>query len=159
MIQQQYIVTNKTCAILPAKEINHQAIVLEEHTTIKVAQTPLEIIKHSCTHYWADYEGRRASVIKNLAYKQKTPIPVSVKHKLCFLPTHSPTHMNNCWINRAHVNRWGRIQKDERTNEKQTEILFNNWHRLELGISIHTLQQQIERAFRVMVESGMVDIK
>ncbi len=159
MIKEQYVITNDTYAIIPAKHIDYQSIVIEANGTKRINQTPLEIIRYSCTQYWADYEGRRNAVIAHLKYKQKTPIPVSVQHKLCFFPTHAPTHMDNCWINPAQVNHWGRVEKNERTSEKQTEIVFNNWHRLELGISMHTLQQQMERAFVVMLESGMIQYK
>lgn len=159
MILQTYVTTKKTYAILPAKQIDYQTIVLEEKETYHVNQSPLDIVKESCMHYWSTYEGRRTAVIQKLGYKQKTPIPISVTHNLCFLPTHSPTHMDNCWINRALVNRWERIEKNKRTSETQTEVVFNNWYRLELGISIHTLQQQMERAFKVMLESGMVQRK
>src|SRR5699024_10795848 len=159
MIQQNYIITSETCAILPAREIDYQTIVIKEDTTLYVTQTPLEIMKASCLHYWATYEGRRRAVIEKLRYKQKTPIPVSVTNKLCLFPTHAPTHINNCWINRAQVNYWERTEIAKRTKNRQTEIIFYNWHRIELGISMHTLQEQMERGFRVMVESGMLDLK
>lgn len=155
MIKQHYIVTKDTCALLPAKHIEYNTIVIGKETT-HISQTPFEIIQASCIHHWSSYEGRRKAVVEKLNYRQKTPIPVSVQHKLCFFPTHAPTHMDNCWINWFQVDTWREIHNKDGIHNEQTEILFLNGYRLKLNISRHTMLQQMDRVFAVIYESGMV---
>lgn len=159
MNNHSYIIHKDTCALIPAREINYQTEVIEHNHSTKVPEPPLDIIKESCTHYWSDYEGRRNAVIQKLGYKQKTPIPLSIQRKLCFFPTHSPSHIDNCWINFNQVARLDKISKKDRLPGEQTEITFKNRYKLRLSISPHTLRTQMERAFVVMYESGMVEFE
>lgn len=148
-------VSVNTCALLPAKEIAYGTTVIEYEKTKMEQLAPFEIIKESCLTYWSDYNGRRNSVVNNLQFKQKTPIPVSVAHKLCFFPTHSPIHMDNCWINYAQISRWAEIPKKRRKGNEQIEITLKNRERITLDISAHTFRTQLDRAFLVLVDSEM----
>lgn len=155
MLLETHVLTENTYALIPAKEIDASTIVMEDKQETRVRTTPLEIIKQSCIHHWSTYEGRRTAVIDHLQFKQKTPIPISIAQKICFFPTHSPTHADNHWINFAQIAKWGEVTHQGR---KRTQILWINGDHLTLDISRHTLQTQIERAFQVMHVSGMVGV-
>lgn len=64
MEQETYQITNQTIALLPAKAINHQTIVIEPKTTYKVKKTPLELIKDACMANWSTYEGSVTAKLK-----------------------------------------------------------------------------------------------
>ncbi len=156
MVNNAYIVHKDTYALLPAKQIEYGTTIIDYGETIRERATPFSIIKESCLAYWSDYDGRRNAVIEKLGYKQKTPIPLSIYHKLCLFPTHSPLHIDNCWINYANIRTWGKIPKQRRNANEQIEVIFKNGVRIPLNVSAHTFRTQGDRAFQVMYQSGMV---
>ncbi len=89
---------------------------------------------------------------KEIDYQTK----VIESHKLCFFPTHSPNHIDNCWINFDQIMRWGEIPRKKRTSSKQIEVTFKNGVNMKLGVSAHTFNTQFDRAFTLMHESGML---
>src|SRR5690625_3405510 len=93
-----YKINSHTQALLPAKSINYQTIVIEEGKKIYVRQTPLEIIRQGCADDWSDYDSRRNAVMQHTNFIQRLPIPVNIRKAFYFFPTHSPKHSNNCWI-------------------------------------------------------------
>lgn len=141
-IQSTYTITNNTLALLPARKIEYNTIVLEQNQQLYIEQTPLEIIKASCKAYWSNYEGRRRTTIKHTGFKQKTPIPISKLNQIIAFPTHSPLHHDCSWIiYRPHLQI---IPHPEKT------ILSIGYEQsIHLDVSIHSLQKQIERAFIV----------
>src|SRR5690625_3189892 len=97
-ILSTYNITNDTLALITARMIEYNTIVLERNRKLYIQQTPLEIIKASCKAYWSNYNGRRLTTIKHTGFKQKTPIPISKVNQIITFPTHSPTNHDCSWI-------------------------------------------------------------
>lgn len=72
------MINEQTVALLPAKQIEYDTIVLEHEKKYHVRQTPFHIIKAACCNNWCTYEGRRKAVIYHTNFKQKTPIPINL---------------------------------------------------------------------------------
>src|SRR5690625_7833137 len=87
-----YKINSHTQALLPAKSINYQTIVIEENKILYVRQTPLEIIRQGCVDDWSDYVSRRNAVMHHTSFIQRLPIPVNISKAIYFFPTHSHGH-------------------------------------------------------------------
>src|SRR5690625_6073800 len=95
IIKTRYTIIEETNALLPAKQIDYNAIVIERSRILYIKQTPLQIIQTSCQKYWSTYEGRRDAVVNQMNFKQKVPIPISIHKAIYLFPTHSPNHLDN----------------------------------------------------------------
>lgn len=140
-IQTTYIVNPQTKILIPARTIEYQTIACEPNRQLYIAQTPLEIIKHSCDKHWSSYEGRRTIVMKRMGFKQKVPIPISLKHNLLLFPTHSPRHHDAAWLAITHIKRVLQIS----TQPHQTRIFFKRGTYIDINVSLHTMKTQIAR--------------
>src|SRR5690625_7827007 len=103
MIMDYYRINENTLALLPAKQIDFETIVIETDQIIKVRKTSLELIEAACYNEWSTYEGRRQAVIHHTNFKRKVPIPINIKKGIYFFPTHSPTSIHNKWISFQHI--------------------------------------------------------
>lgn len=146
MILPTYHITQNTLAILPAKQLNYDTIIIEQQTTKHIQQTPLSIIKSACEQEWSTYDGRRQAISQQMNFKQKVPIPTSIINKHIFFPTHSPHHLDNNWIAAHH------ITHIKRTTKHQSTLQFTNGQILTLDTSYHTLHQQTKRAFACLYQ-------
>ncbi|MDR4890076.1 competence protein ComK [Fredinandcohnia sp. QZ13] len=142
-IQQFYEVNPHTMAILPAREIEYFAIVIEVYKIFYVLQTPLQIIQAACLEGGATYEGRRKAVTHLTGAVQKVPIPINPRRKIFAFPTHSPTAFECNWIFHHHVKT---IRPSEKNNPTtQSIILFKNNQELPMNESHYILQKQLTR--------------
>ena len=139
-----YTIGPQTLALLPAKQIDYDTILINESDIKYVCQTPLTLIKSACFHNWTTYEGRRQAVIHHTNFKQKTPIPISIDSGMYFFPTHSPSSIHNNWI------AYKQIASIHKAPQHQSMIHFKNGQTLTLDISMHILKTQIERTFECM---------
>lgn len=153
MIKPTYHINKRTLAILPAKQIEYDTIVIEQQQTLHVRQTSLKIIKNSCKKYWATYEGRREAVIHHMNFQQKVPIPISIMNQLYFFPTHSPNHLDNSWIAAQQITQ---ITRHPHSRNRQSIIQFACGQTLTIDVSTYILRQQAERTFACMYEIGRV---
>lgn len=117
VIIQSYHISNETLALLLAREIEYDTIVMKEGTQTKhVRQTAFNLIKLACyTHDWTTYEGRREAIVKQTGFKRKTPILISIVKDIYFFPTHSPNHVDNIWISFHHILMIGKIPRKRAT--------------------------------------------
>jgi len=143
-----YKINSHTQALLPAKSINYQTIVIEENKILYVRQTPLEIIRQGCVDDWSDYVSRRNAVMHHTSFIQRLPIPVNIRKAFYFFPTHSPGHSDNCWIAYQHILIIDKPLEDQAGNPAQSVIYFKNNQKLFLVVSLHTLEKQIQRTFQ-----------
>lgn len=150
MIKQSYQINLRTLGILPAKQIEYDTIVIEEHQTLYIRQTPLEIIQESCINDWASYEGKRKAVSHHMNITYKVPIPISLTENLYFFPTHSPRDINNCWIGAHHI---AHIMKHPHSRRKSI-IQFQCGRKLTLDVSEYILQQQMNKTRACMYKIG-----
>lgn len=143
MILEDYIINENTQALLPARQIDFDTIVIEKGRKIKVRKTSLELIKAACYNEWSTYEGRRQAVIHHTNFKRKVPIPINIRKGNYFFPTHSPTSIYNKWFSYQHINE---IIKHPSKLTK-TIITFYNGMELCVNIPFNVLDKQMQRTF------------
>ena len=144
-ISKEIQISNNTLAILPAKEIEFQSYVLENDATYNIKKTPLQIIKAACINTdWSTFDGRREAVTYHTGFKQKVPIPISIKYAIYAFPTHAINSHYCAWIFPRHILR---INKH---GTNQSTIQFKNGRTIILDISYHILNNQLQRTFQIM---------
>jgi len=152
LVTTSYDISLQTVALLPARDIDYDTIVIEENETKYVQQTSFNLINEACLkRNWTTYEGRRDAVIQHTNFKQKTPIPIDIHQGIYFFPTHSPNNMDNIWIAFHHILSIGKIPARERTKNAQSIVYFKNKHALKLSISFHTLTEQYNRTLQCVM--------
>src|SRR5699024_6407938 len=144
-IEHQYIINKDTSCIIPAKEIEYDAIVGEGERLRYIRQTPFDIIKQSCIRYWSSYEGRRQAIIHHTGFKERVPIPINPKEGMISFPTHAIKHIDCCWLMFHHVLQYEPIKNDPKY---KTLVTFTNRKTLKLDESIRSFQSQMERAVK-----------
>lgn len=154
-IEAKYIIKEATVGMIPAKKIEYDTIVVEGKRLRYIKQTPLDIIKQSCIHYWSTYEGRRQAVIHHTGFKEKVPIPVHPKRGIIAIPTHGINHIDCCWLMHDHILHYESIKNDAKYKTAST---FTNGKTLKLDVSIRSFQTQMQRAFEISyrIENGLV---
>lgn len=160
-IIEEYNISPSTLALLPARKIDYDTIVMkEDKITLHVRQTAFNLIKSAIpTFDWTTYEGRRDGVIQHTGFKHKTPIPVSISKSLYFFPTHSPSKADNIWIAFHHISRIGKVPQQQATKQAQSIVYFKNGQELILNVSFHTLKVQYNRTLQCMlgIEGGGIE--
>lgn len=150
-IIEAYQITTSTLALLPARAIDYDTIVMKENETKHVRQTSMNLIESACFDYdWTTYDGRRKSVIRHTGYKNRTPIPISIHKSIYFFPTHSPKHTDNIWIAFQHILMIGKVPKQKASKQTQSIVYFKSGQELILNISFHTLEKQYERTLEIV---------
>ena len=140
-IFESYEINQHTLALLPARHIDYETIVLQNHDEWYVRQTPLEIIQRACLEGGSSYDGRRKAVIHFTGAKKKVPIPINPWKNIYAFPTHSP-HLFECsWIFQPHIRNISPSPKDPQT----TVITFYNGKKIEIPISHYSMKQQMLR--------------
>src|SRR5690625_1608023 len=156
IIKTRYTIIKETNALLPAKQIDYDTIVIERSRILYIKQTPFQIIQTSCQKYWSTYEGRRDAVVALMNFKQKVPIPVSIHNAIYLFPTHSPNHRDNSWIAFEHVAHFDK--KKNPGQPEQTLVTFKNGYTKTLDVSVHTFETQWQRTFELMYKSGRIEL-
>lgn len=139
----EYVINSSTMAIVPAKEIGFDSVVIEEGRVLHVCQTPIQIIKHSCLRHWSTYEGRKEAVMHHTGFKRKVPIPIAFDEVLVAFPTHAINHIDCNWIMFHHVSDY--IESDP----GETDIHFRNGKSLKLKVSKHVIHSQVIRCLEI----------
>lgn len=145
-IEPDYSINKSTIAIIPAKQIEFDSIVIEESQKFYIRQTPLQIIKASCLEYWSDYEGRRKAVIHHTGFKEKVPIPINSQEVMVAFPTHAIKHFDCSWLFYNHILQHERV-KDDPT---KTLITFTNGQTLSLNVSAKSIKTQLTRSLEII---------
>ncbi|WP_077619774.1 competence protein ComK [Bacillus sinesaloumensis] len=138
-----YEVNPRTQAILATREIEYSSIVIEEHRTLYVRQTPLQIIKAACLVGGATYDGRRKAVTHLTGAIQKVPIPINPRRHIFAFPTHSPTAFECNWIFYHHIKTI--IPSQQRNHTTKSIITFKNNLELPMNESHYLLEKQYTR--------------
>src|SRR5699024_6069121 len=115
------LICTKTVALIPAREIGYDTIIMKENETKYVRETALNLIKLACYYYdFTTYEVRRDGVIFYTNFVKKTPMPISIHRGIYLFPTHSPHHIDNCWIAFHHVLSIKKVPKHQATQKAQS---------------------------------------
>src|SRR5690625_1097525 len=149
-VQSKYIIHEHTMALIPARSIEYDTVVMEQDKKVHVRKTPLEIIKAACHDEWYTYDGRRRAVSHHTNFQKKVPIPINAEKGIFFFPTRSPSHFETIWLSYKHI-----IQTIEISRKPaQTKIIFYNGVEIVVPISSHILRRQMERTFECMWRMG-----
>src|SRR5690625_4916123 len=144
-ISKEIQISNNTLAILPAKEIEFQSYVLENDATYYVKKTPLQLITVACLDTgWSTFDGRREAVTYHTGFKQKVPIPISIKPEIYTFPTHAINSHDCAWIFPYHILRINKL------GTIQSTIQFKNGRTIILDISYHILNNQLQRTLQIV---------
>lgn len=138
----EYEINSKTCALLALNSTETE--VIEDDNRFIIDRRATKIIKKSCEYYGCTLEGRLKGSQKQLGMKYKLPIVIENTKELIFFPTISPRLDVCSWISLNNIKHY----------EKQgygTLIEFNNGIKIQLEISIETIENQINRATRLML--------
>lgn len=141
-ILDYYSINEHTIAILPAFEIEYEAIIIETNNILHVKQNPFKLVKENCLDNGASYDGRRHSVVHLTGFSRCVPIPINPRKDIFAFPTHSPKNMNCSWIIFKHI-----VQIERTKNKQQSIIHLSNGQSLTVDMSFHTLFNQKFRAF------------
>ncbi|UCZ52936.1 competence protein ComK [Bacillus shivajii] len=138
-IIQDYEINEETIALIPAKSIEYDTIVLEENAKYYVKQTPINIINKGCLEGGSDYKGRRRAVTHLTGTVNKVPIPINPHLNLYAFPTHSPKHRECSWLFYHH------IRKLTPESPHETTVTFTNDDSIQMNVSYSILEKQIYR--------------
>lgn len=143
-----YEINSTTLAIVPLG-INISKVYEEEEEYI-VNKSSNSIIKDNCEFYGSSYEGRCTGTKSLTGIKSKCPIIIEESRNIIFFPTSSTRNKQSSWI---------ALNKIKEINKKNfnSEILFKNNNKLDLDISINSLENQIVRA--TMLKSKLYERK
>jgi len=131
-IYHDYIANEYTQAILPAKHIEYNSVVVEKEQVYRIRETPIEIIKASCEKDCSNYEVRKAILAKRTAFKYKLPMFTRKISPILAFTTISPDNFDCAWI-------FPRGIVACKKQKKQSSITFETMLTLTLDISYHTL--------------------
>ncbi|ASK62292.1 competence protein [Virgibacillus phasianinus] len=143
-IVTNYTINSNTMALLPAKNIEYDTIVIEQSRRLFVRKTPLELIKLACLAEFCTYEGIRCAVMHHTGWQKKVPIPINKNKSIYAFPTHAPTHFRCAWIFSNHVMEIKRRHSIEKPTI-QSVITFKNGEHLDMNESYHILEKQMHR--------------
>ena len=143
-----YEINSTTLAIIPLG-INISKVYEEEEEYI-INKSSNSIIKENCEFYGSSYEGRCIGTKSLTGIKSKCPIIIEESRNIIFFPTSSTRNKQSSWI---ALNKIKEISK----KNFNSEILFKNNNKLDLDISITSLENQIIRA--TMLKSKLYERK
>jgi len=135
-----YEINDDTLAIIPLDE--YKSKIIEKTRTFIVNQTPMKIIDNSCQYFGSSYQGRFLGTKNLIGISHKAPIIIEESKEIIFFPTSSPRLYSCAWISLNNLQNYKR-------NNKNTLIIFNNGHLLNLKISYGMLDNQVLRATRL----------
>ena len=145
---EDYEISSATLAIVPMGE--EVSKVYEEEDEYIVQKSSNSIIKDNCEFYGSSYEGRCIGTKSLTGIKTKYPIIIEESRNIIFFPTSSTRTKQSTWIALNKV-------KDYKKKNQTSEILFKNQEKIDLDISINSLENQIVRA--TMLKSKLYERK
>ena len=134
---EDYEISSATLAIVPlGDEISK---VYEEEDEYIVQKSSNSIIKDNCEFYGSSYEGRCIGTKALTGIKTKYPIIIEESRNIIFFPTSSTRTKQSTWIALNKI-------KDISKKNHNSEVLFKNSEKIDLDISVNSLENQIVRA-------------
>ena len=146
-MDENYVIVDKHCinyhthAVLPYIFANGAIYskIYENNNVFLCKLSPLMIVKNTCDYLGSSYEGRREGTRRLMTYYHKIPIVIDQFNSVYFFPTHSPRNKNCAWISLHHILDIKKIEASK------VRITFQNLQKIEIGVSLYTLRNQIMR--------------
>ena len=145
---ENYEISSATLAIVPLDE--EISKVYEEETEYIVNKSSNSIIKENCEFYGSSYEGRCIGTKSLTGIKTKYPIIIEESRNIIFFPTSSVRTKQSTWIALNKI-------KDINKKNYKSQVEFKNEEKLDLDISVYSLENQIVRA--TMLKSKLYERK
>ena len=146
---EEYEINSATIAIVPID--NEISKVYEEEEEYIIQKSANSIIKKNCEFYGSSYEGRCVGTKSLTGIKTKFPIIIEESRNIIFFPTSSIRSKQSTWI------ALNKIKEINQTKQKNSQILFKNNNKIDLDISVRSLENQIIRA--TMLKSKLYERK
>ena len=145
---ENYEIGSQTLAIVPLDE--EVSRVYEEENEYIINRSSNSIIKDNCEFYGSSYEGRCVGTKSLTGIKTKYPIIIEESRNIIFFPTSSTRTKQSTWI------ALNKIKEIKQKNYK-SQVEFKNKEKIELNISIYSLENQLVRA--TMLKSKLYERK
>ena len=134
---KNYEINSGTVAIIPVDD--KKSKVYEDDIEYIVDKNTNQIIEYNCKFYGSSYRGRCDGTKFLTGIKSKYPIIIEETRNIIFFPTSSIRNSDNIWISLNKIKSYSK-------NNYGTKIEFNNNKKLDLDISIYSLENQYCRA-------------
>lgn len=134
---KEYEINSGTIAIIPIDD--NTSKIYEDEEEYIVNKNSNKIIEDNCKFYGSSYKGRCDGTKYLTGIKSKYPIIIEETRNIIFFPTSSIRNNNNIWIS---LNKIKSYNKDN----LGSNIVFNNNKKINLDISIYSLENQYCRA-------------
>lgn len=133
----EYLITNKTLAILPY--LTKYSVIIEVDKIRVINKNPIKILNYNCNYHGSSYLGSLSgsSYLTGLSYK----LPISIDSNLILFPTTSPRNKYCSWINLYNV------LTIKSNNKYDSNILFINNKTVNFNISLNKLNHQLLQAY------------
>ena len=134
---KDYEINSSTLAIVPLDD--KVSKVYEEEDEYIVQKSANSIIKDNCQFYGSSYEGRCVGTKCLTGIKTKYPIIIEESRNIIFFPTSSIRTRQSTWIALNKIKKYIK-------NNYNSQIIFKNEEKIDLDISLYSLENQIIRA-------------
>lgn len=139
LFKNQYLIHSGTIALLPAKRLGYETLVMETDQEIYVKESPREIMDNLLEHKYSSFQARRETIFRHTGFKRKVPIPIDLDNHYLF-PTHAMKDYDCAWISAHHVE-----DVTAGAESGSSRLLFSNGSTLEVEQSVYSMNRQIER--------------
>lgn len=146
---KEYEINSSTQAIIPI-DIK-TSMVYEEENEYVISRPSNKIIEDNCKFYGSSYKGRCEGTKSLVGIKTKVPIIIEESRNIIFFPTNSTRSKQTSWI------ALNKIKKFYKNKSDKSYIIFNNDKKLNLNISLYSLENQYCRA--IMLKSKLLERK
>lgn len=134
---KDYEINIDTIAIVPVN--NKVSKVYEDEREYIVSKNTNKIIEENCKFYGSSYKGRCDGTKFLTGIKSKFPIIIEETRNIIFFPTSSIRNNDNIWISLNKIKCYNK-------SKIGSKITFNNNRKINLNISIYSLDNQYCRA-------------
>jgi len=134
---KEYEINSSTIAIIPLD--NNSSKIYEEEEEYIVNKSSNKIIEENCKFYGSSYKGRCEGTKYLTGIKSKYPIIIEESRNIIFFPTSSIRSNENIWLSLNKI-------KSFNKNKFGSVIVFNNNKKIEINISLYSLDNQYCRA-------------
>lgn len=143
-VLEDYVVYNRTMALIPVFEGKAKTKILEFNGTILTTKlSPLQIIKKACLDRGSSLQGRYDAVKQRLNIRQRMPIPIDQREGIYAFPIMSAKKPENIWVFYDHVDRVAC-----NTERKGSTIYFYDGQCITTEVSDYLIAQQILKSGR-----------
>lgn len=135
-----YEINSNTIALIPIND--EKTKVIELNNSFIINMNSMEIIKRSCEFFGSSYLGRHEGTKKLMGISYKSPIIIEESRNIIYFPTTSPRLSKCAWISLKHILNY-------KGNNNKSIIYFENGAKIEVNVSINSLDNQYLRATKL----------